>query len=108
MELSEHELRILHELEEDLKDGSPRLARALGAPGKPGSAVCRLVLGTAGMGIGIGLMVLALAFRSAPMGAVAFAAMTAGAFVASPPRTPFGTRRAHVWNAAHDRKAADQ
>ncbi|NVM94199.1 DUF3040 domain-containing protein [Arthrobacter wenxiniae] len=108
MELSEHESRILKEIEEDLTAGDPRLALAFGASGHPANTVLRIVLGTAAMGLGIGLMIFALASRSFPVGVLAFTAMTAGAYVAAPPAKPFRAWRMHRRGAAKMRQATDQ
>lgn len=108
MKLSEHESRILQELEDDLAAGDPRLARVMGATANQGSAARRLVLGTAAMGLGIGLMIFALALRSIPVGAMAFAAMTGGGYVAAPPLQPFRAWRAHRRSAAKMRQATEQ
>jgi hypothetical protein len=108
MELSEHELRVLQELEDDLQAGSPRLARSLGGNGRPGPALRHFVLGTAGMGLGIGLMCLALVLRSVPVGALAFATMTAGAYLAAPPRARFGVRLRPRGNRDDSRSTSEQ
>ena len=81
MELSEHESRILNEIQQDLAAGDPLLARTLSTATIRGTAFQRMLTGTTVMGLGVGLMIFALALGSMPMGAVAFAAMTVGAYV---------------------------
>ncbi|MBP2414827.1 hypothetical protein JOF48_003626 [Arthrobacter stackebrandtii] len=83
MELSEHESLILQEIEQTLTAGDPRLARALSTATLKRTAVQHLLLGATIMGLGVGVMVFALALGSMPVGAVAFASMTAGAYVSS-------------------------
>jgi hypothetical protein len=108
MKLSQHEIRVLQELEDRLSADDPRLARAMGRTGHPFRAVRRLVLGAAVMGLGIGMMVYALALRSVPMGATAFAVMTAGAYAASPPPMPSGWRRSCRRSASDSPPVAEQ
>ena len=81
MELSEHESRILQEIRQDLTIGDPQLARTLSTATIRGTAFQLMLIGTTVMGLGIVLMIFALALGSVPVGAVAFAAMTAGAYV---------------------------
>lgn len=85
MALSERESRILLELEEDLATSDPRLARALGSPGRLRHPARLVMLGTATIGLGLGLMAYALALRAVPWGVLAFAVMAAGAYAAWPP-----------------------
>ena len=81
MELSEHESRILNEIQQDLMTGDPQLAQTLSTATIRGTAFQRVLMGTAVLGLGMGLMIFALALGSMLMGAVAFSAMTAGAYV---------------------------
>ncbi|MGO4383007.1 DUF3040 domain-containing protein [Specibacter sp. RAF43] len=93
MELSEHEARILQELEDDLSADDPRLARALGRAERLRLPVHRSILAAATIGLGIALMAYALALRSIPLGVVAFAVTTAGAYATSLPFTWFRRHR---------------
>lgn len=93
MELSEHESRILQEIQQDLTASDPRLARVLTTATIQGRAIQHLLLGTAVLGPSLGLMLFALILGSMPLGAVAFTAMTAGAYVASARFPRFRTKR---------------
>ncbi len=93
MPLSANEARILQELEDDLKAADPKLAKAFGAGGRFRQAVRLTLLGTVVMGLGMGLMIYALAFKTVPLGVLAFAVMAAGAYTASPSSVRFRGRR---------------
>lgn len=108
MELSEHESRILQEIELDLTASAPRLARALTSATSRGSAARHFMLGTAVMGLGIGTMIFALALGSMPAGALAFLTMTMGAQVASARVRLSRTRHKGHRTAADSQNSPDQ
>lgn len=78
MPLSDHEQRMLEELERQLSVDDPRLARTFRQSGAPRRDRRRIMLGIAGVIVGLGLLITGVAMSAIWLGAVAFALMVAG------------------------------
>ncbi|WP_313277566.1 DUF3040 domain-containing protein [Timonella senegalensis] len=73
MPLSEHEQRILEQLERDLSSQDPKLATTM--TGGRGASMGRIVAGIVGVAIGILLLVIGVANSMAWVGVIGFAIM---------------------------------
>lgn len=82
MPLSEHEQRMLDEMERQLFADDPRLARAFDTPAGPRRDRRRIVLGLLGVLVGLGILVLAVALPAIWLGVLAFLLMLASALAA--------------------------
>lgn len=99
MPLSEHEQRLLEQMEQQLSVDDPKFANAMRGSATRAKARRRMVLGALGVLIGLGLVVLGVARGGAAgliLGIAGFALMVAGAWLAvTPPKRknagPVGT-----------------
>ena len=99
MPLSEHEQRLLEQMEQQLSVEDPKFANAMRGSAARAKARRRMVLGALGVLIGLGLVLLGVARGGAAgltLGIAGFALMVAGAWLAvTPPRRqapgPIGT-----------------
>ena len=82
MPLSEHEQKMLDEMERQLFADDPKLARAFRADDRPRHDRRRIGLGLLGVAVGLGLLVLAVALPAIWLGVLAFLIMLAGAIFA--------------------------
>ncbi|MFL6099647.1 MAG: DUF3040 domain-containing protein [Actinomycetales bacterium] len=97
--LSEHEQRLLEQMEQQLSVEDPKFANAMRGSTTKAKARRRMVLGALGVLVGLGLVVLGVARGGAAglaLGIAGFAVMVAGAWLAvTPPRRknagPVGT-----------------
>lgn len=91
MPLSEHEQKMLDEMERQLS-GDPRLSRAFAPQSKPARGNGRrIVIGLGGVVLGLVVLVLAVAIPAIWLGAIAFLGMLAGAVYAlTAPSSPRG------------------
>jgi hypothetical protein len=81
--LSENEQRLLEQMERALYAEDPKFASTMrGAARRPG-ALKRLVIGLAGVLVGLGLLVGAVAYKIIPLGVVGFLVMLAGTVYAA-------------------------
>ncbi|GAA1349366.1 DUF3040 domain-containing protein [Falsarthrobacter nasiphocae] len=96
MALSEHERRVLADLEKQLSAEEPRLAATLGAPAARGPVPARSrLMGLAAGVVGLGLLLAGVFFKSILVGVLGFAALAAGIYLAvTPPRITAGARPA--------------
>jgi predicted phage tail protein len=97
MALSEHEQRVLEEMERNLLKGDASLASKVGQIGSVNKSAGKLVVGVLTMLIGVALLIFAVIIQFALFGAFAFAVMVAGLVVASAnfrlPELPKATQR---------------
>lgn len=87
MPLSEHEQKMLDEMERQLFADDPRLARAFSDERRGARGGRRIIIGLGGVVLGMGILVLAVALPAIWLGVIAFLGMVAGAVYAitSPP-----------------------
>lgn len=78
MPLSDHEQRMLQQMEQALYDEDPQFATRL-QNSVSGAARRRVVLGALGVLVGLGLVVLGVMNALVPLGGVGFVVMVAGA-----------------------------
>lgn len=92
MPLSDHEQKMLDEMERRLFADDPKLARAFDPAPRQRRSTRRIVLGLLGVGVGLALLVLAVALPAIWLGVLAFLLMVAGgiAAVTAPSRTVEG------------------
>ncbi|EWS81247.1 DUF3040 domain-containing protein [Brachybacterium phenoliresistens] len=90
MPLSEHEQKMLDEMERQLFADDPRLARTFQASTRPRRSRRRLVLGLVGAVLGLGALVLAVLLPAIWLGVLGFLLMLAGTLyaVTAPPAEP--------------------
>ncbi|HEX5510984.1 MAG TPA: DUF3040 domain-containing protein [Actinomycetales bacterium] len=87
MPLSEHEQRLLSQMEQQLLADDPRFASTMRGGGRRASTGRRLVVGGVALVVGLLLLVLAVVQKSVLLGVVAFVVMLAGAgYAFAPPR----------------------
>ncbi len=91
MPLSEHEQKMLDEMERQLFADDPRLARAFAPNAPPRRSGRRIVIGLGAVVIGLGVLVLAVSLPAVWLGVIAFLGMLAGAIYAV--TTPGGPSR---------------
>lgn len=78
MPLSDHERQMLEEMERHLFADDPRLARTFESAATPRRDHRRILVGVAGVAVGLALLVLAVALPSVVLGVAAFLVMVAG------------------------------
>ncbi|WGW13300.1 DUF3040 domain-containing protein [Saxibacter everestensis] len=78
MPLSEHEQRLLEQLEQQLQSEDPKFANNLGSSPKRSLSARRLTLGILIVVVGLLIVVLAVSQNLIPLGVVGFVAMLAG------------------------------
>jgi Protein of unknown function (DUF3040) len=77
--LSEHEQRLLSQMEQQLLADDPRFASAMRGAARRTGAGRRMLIGAVALVVGLLLLVLAVAYKIIPLGIVAFVVMLAGA-----------------------------
>ena len=82
MPLSEHEQRLLSQMEEQLLADDPRFASAMRGAARRVGAGRRMLIGAVGLVVGLLLLVMAVAYQIIPLGIAAFVLMLAGAVYA--------------------------
>ena len=82
MPLSEHEQKMLDEMERQLFADDPRLARAFSPPGAPRRNGRRIAIGLGAVVLGLLVLVLAVALPAVWLGVIAFIGMLVGAVYA--------------------------
>lgn len=82
MPLSEHEQKMLDEMERQLFADDPRLARAFSPSRSPRRNSRRIAIGLGGVVLGLLVLVLAVALPAVWLGVIAFIGMLAGAVYA--------------------------
>ncbi|MEE1649228.1 DUF3040 domain-containing protein [Brachybacterium sp. J144] len=82
MPLSEHEQKMLDEMERQLFADDPRLARAFAPSRGPRRSGRRILIGLAGVVLGLGVLVLAVSLNLIWLGVIAFLGMLGGALFA--------------------------
>lgn len=98
MPLSEHEQKMLDEMERQLFADDPRLARTFQASTRPRRSRRRVVLGLIAAVVGLGVLVLAVLVPAVWLGVLGFLVMLGGAILAvtapqsEPGAAPAGTR----------------
>lgn len=80
MPLSEHEQRLLSEMEQRLVADDPRFASAMRHASTGGRPKHRLVLGGLGVAAGLGVMLVSLYAHQVPFAVLGFAMMLASAY----------------------------
>ena len=89
MPLSEHEQRLLSQMEQQLLNDDPKFASAMKGTARRSGSAGRLLLGGAGILLGLLLLVVGVATQQVFVGAAAFVLMLAGAaYAVSSPRRP--------------------
>lgn len=93
MPLSEHEQKMLDEMERQLFADDPRLARAFAPQRAPRRNGRRILIGLGAVVVGLGVLVLAVSLPAVWLGVIAFIGMLAGAVyaVTAPGGTSEGT-----------------
>lgn len=94
MPLSEHEQRLLEQMEQQLSVEDPKFASAMRGSAARVKARRRMILGALGVLVGLGLVLLGVAQVNVPIGVAGFAVMVAGAWLAVTPakhKGPVGT-----------------
>ena len=82
MPLSEHEQKMLDEMERQLFADDPRLARAFAPKPPPRRSGRRILIGLGAVVVGLGVLVLAVSMPAIWLGVIAFIGMLAGAVYA--------------------------
>ncbi|AXK44627.1 DUF3040 domain-containing protein [Brachybacterium saurashtrense] len=82
MPLSEHEQKMLDEMERQLFADDPRLARAFAPTARPRRSGRRILIGLGAVVVGLGILVLAVSLPAVWLGVIAFIGMLAGAVYA--------------------------
>lgn len=82
MPLSEHEQKMLDEMERQLFADDPRLARAFAPKATPRRSGRRILIGLGTVVVGLGVLVLAVSLPAIWLGVIAFIGMLAGAVFA--------------------------
>ena len=85
MPLSEHEQRLLEQMEQQLSVEDPKFASAMRGSVARAKARRRIILGALGVLVGLGLVLLGVAQGIVAVGIVGFAVMVAGAWLAITP-----------------------
>ncbi len=89
--LSEHEQRVLDQLENAMAAEDPKFATAMRGSSTQARARRRLLFGGLGLLLGLVLVLLGVAGSKVPIAVLGFLLMiAAGAFAATPPRRPRG------------------
>ena len=79
MPLSEHEQRLLSQMEQQLLADDPRFASAMRGASRRSGTGRRLIIGGLAVAAGLLLLVLAVAYKIIPLGIAAFVLMLIGA-----------------------------
>ena len=95
MPLSDHEQRLLQQMEQALYDEDPKFAEGLRKPRAAKMDRTRFIMGIGGVVLGLAILVAGAATSWAVIGILGFLAMIAGAFVAY-----------RAWNGNIDQEAA--
>lgn len=82
MPLSEHEQKMLDEMERQLFADDPRLARAFAPKPPPRRSGRRILIGLGAVVVGLGVLVLAVSLPAVWLGVIAFIGMLTGAVYA--------------------------
>ena len=82
MPLSEHEQKMLDEMERQLFADDPRLAKAFAPKAPPRRNGRRIIIGLGAVVVGLGVLVLAVSLPAVWLGVIAFIGMLAGAVYA--------------------------
>lgn len=82
MPLSEHEQKMLDEMERQLFADDPHLARAFAPTKNSRRSGRRVIIGLGGVLVGLGVLVLAVSLPAVWLGVIAFLGMLAGAVYA--------------------------
>lgn len=85
MPLSEHEQRLLEQMEQQLSVEDPKFASAMRGSAARVKARRRMILGALGVIVGLGLVLLGVAQGVVVIGVVGFAVMVTGAWFAVTP-----------------------
>ncbi len=85
MPLSEHEQRLLEQMEQQLSVEDPKFASAMRGSVARAKARRRIILGSLGVILGLGLVLLGVARGAVIVGIAGFAVMVAGAWLAITP-----------------------
>lgn len=93
MPLSDHDNRIIHELEEQLAAEDPRLARTLSQNGIHRRSMHLTIAGLAFVALGIAVMAVALRIESVVLGVGAFMMMASGLYLSTLPAAVTGWPR---------------
>ncbi|SDQ53920.1 DUF3040 domain-containing protein [Quadrisphaera sp. DSM 44207] len=105
MPLSDHEQRLLEQMEQQLLSDDPRFASTMRGPRSVPAARRRIVIGVVAVLVGLGVLVLAVVQRSPWIGAGAFVLMLGGlVYALSAPTArsrPLGVVRGGARPAAH-------
>ena len=89
MPLSEHEQRLLEQMEQALYAEDPKFASQMQGSAARARLRRGIAIGAAGIIVGLGLVVLGVATESIWWGAIGFALMVGGvAYAISPPKVP--------------------
>jgi uncharacterized membrane protein YccC len=80
--LSEHEMRLLEQMERALLDEDPKLAHTLRGPSRHHSARRRMLVGGIGLLVGIAVMVAGAFWQLTPVGIAGFVIMLVAALFA--------------------------
>ena len=89
MPLSEHEQKMLDEMERQLFADDPRLAKAFAPKAPPRRNGRRIIIGLGAVVVGLGVLVLAVSLPAVWLGVIAFIGMLAGAVYAGIEITPY-------------------
>lgn len=93
MPLSEHEQRLLSQMEEQLLADDPRFASTMRGAARRVGAGRRMLIGVVALVVGLVLLLTAVWYQSPPLGIAAFVLMLAGAVYAlSTPKRANGPR----------------
>jgi hypothetical protein len=113
MALSEHEQRMLEEMERNLLQEDAALAQKVGQIGSSNKSAGKLIAGIMTMLVGVVLLIFAVTIQFALFGVVAFVVMVAGLVAASSnfrlPELPKGSQRPPTffedrWNQRFNRE----
>ncbi|WP_051388836.1 DUF3040 domain-containing protein [Arthrobacter sp. 35W] len=108
MALSDHEQRVIQDLEEQLAAADPRLARTLSLHGMQRRSGRLTGTGLAMVALGIMAMVAALLVESVPLGVGAFLVMAAGLYTATLPAAVVGWRHGQAGLDSNARSLPDR
>ncbi|NAZ83385.1 DUF3040 domain-containing protein [Kineococcus sp. R8] len=106
MPLSEHEQRLLEQMERALSADDPKFANAMRGSRQGRAARRRLLVGIAAVVVGLVLLVIAVSSSQTWLGAASFVVMLAGLFWALSPAKGTADSRAATPPAAGDPRAA--
>ena len=110
MPLSEHEQRLLEQMEQQLSVEDPKFASAMRGSVARAKARRRIILGALGVLVGLALVLLGVAQGIIVVGIVGFAVMVAGAWLAITPerrKGPVGAVAADGTTQPHQPRGRD-